>query len=264
MLIIIGEKINGTIKSVEAAIKKGNDLFIRELAKKQAAAGASYIDICAGPGYDKESGILEWLAGIVEDSVSVPVCLDSPSPEVLEKVIPRIKQKGIINSVTDEGDKPGKLFPLASKYGWGIIALTIDSNGIPADVDARISIARRLIRKGSDCGVPAGEIYIDPVVTALSTDNRSVINFIEVMKKLKAEFPGVKITAGLSNISFGMPRRKLVNRNFLAVARYGGIDSIILDPLDKELMGTILAIEAMIGEDRYCRNFNNAYRKGLI
>lgn len=263
-MIIIGEKINGTIKSVEAAIKNRDDGFIRNLAKKQAAAGASYIDICAGPGYEQESEILCWLVDVVQYAVDIPICLDSASPIVLEKVLPGIKKKGLINSVTDEGDKPEKVFPLVAKYGWDIIALTIDSNGIPQDVGTRLKIAQRLIKKGNNYGVSTEKIYIDPVVMALSTDNQSMINFLKVMRKLKAEFPEAKITAGLSNISFGMPRRKLINRNFLAIALYEGMDSAILDPLDRELMGTILAINALIGEDRHCRTFTNAYRKGLI
>lgn len=263
-MIIIGEKINGTIKSVGEAIARRDKEFIQKLARDQEAAGADYIDLCAGTEPSKEVESLRWLVEIVQEVVNVPLCLDSPSPDTLAEVIPYAGERGLINSVSEEGDKPEKIFPLAKQYGWDVIALTLDDKGIPKDVETRLGIARSLIYKAQGYGISADRIYIDPLVIALSTDNQSMLKFVEVMRRLKEEFPQVKITSGLSNISFGLPKRKVVNRHFLTIALYEGMDSAILDPLDRELMGSIYTTEALIGKDRYCRAFANAYRKGLI
>ncbi|KYH31913.1 methyltetrahydrofolate cobalamin methyltransferase [Neomoorella mulderi] len=263
-MIIIGEKINGSIKRVAEAITKRDVEFIQKLAKDQEEAGANYIDVCAGTGPSIEVESLKWLIDVVQEVASIPLCLDSPSPEALAAVIPYVKKQGIINSVSEEGNKPQKIFPLALKYGWDVIALTINDNGIPKDAESRLNIARSLINKGKSYGISEDRIYIDPLVIALATDNQSMLKFIEVMHRLKEEFPQVKITCGLSNISFGLPKRKMINRHFLTIALYEGLDAAILDPLDREIMGTVLSTEVLCGRDRHCRNFISAHRKGLI
>jgi len=213
---------------------------------------------------EKEIEALCWLVDVVQDAVNVPICLDSPSLETLTEVLPRVKNKGLINSASAEGDKSRYIYPLAAKYDWEVIALTIDDNGIPHDVEQSLSIARRLVKDANHHGVLTEKLYIDPLVIALSTDNQSMMKFLEVMDQLKKEFPEVKVISGLSNISFGMPKRRLVNRNFLAIAMYEGMDAAILDPLDKGIMGTVLAIHALMGADKYCHAFSKAYRSGLI
>jgi len=263
-MIIIGEKINGTIKTVGEAIQNKDAKFIQDLAEKQTAAGADYLDVCAGPVRQNEKEILLWLVNIIQEVVETPLCIDSPNANVLADVVPRVKGRGIINSVSGEDDKPQLIFKLAKEYNWDVIALAMDEKGIPKDAAARLQIARSLIQKGKEYGIDVERIYIDPLVIALSTDNEAMLKFIEVMQQIKAEYPSIKIVSGLSNISFGMPKRKLVNRNFLAIALYAGMDAAILDPLDKELMGTVLAAQALAGKDKHCRNFANAFRQGLI
>ncbi|NPV30389.1 MAG: methyltetrahydrofolate cobalamin methyltransferase [Firmicutes bacterium] len=263
-MIIIGEKINGTLKTVGEAIARRDREFIQKLARDQEAAGADYLDLCAGtePGREVES--LRWLVETVREVVHIPLCLDSPSPETLAEVIPYAGERGLINSVSGEGDKPERIFPLAKQYGWDVIALTLDDRGIPKDVETRLDIARSLLGKAQEFGISPDRIYIDPLVIALSTDGQSMLKFVEVMRRIKKEFPQVKITSGLSNISFGLPKRKVINRHFLIIALYEGMDSAILDPLDRDLMGSIYTTEALIGKDRYCRAYLNAYRRGMI
>lgn len=263
-MIIIGEKINGAIKSVAEAIAARDASFISQLAKDQEAAGANYIDVCAGTQPNLELDALIWLIETVQEAVSVPLCIDSPRPETLIKAIPYAKQKGLINSVSNEGSKPSQIFPLIKEYGWDIIALTIDDKGIPADTKTRVDIARILINEAAKYGIAQNRIYIDPLVMALSTDTQSLIKFIGAMEEIRSEFSEIKFTSGLSNISFGMPKRKMVNNYFLALAVFSGMDSAILNPLDKEIIGAIYSVEALMGKDRLCRSFNNAFRKGLF
>ncbi|NTW71510.1 MAG: methyltetrahydrofolate cobalamin methyltransferase [Eubacteriaceae bacterium] len=269
-MIIIGEKINGTIPPVKKAIEERNAEFIRDRAIKQAEAGANFIDVCASTPPDVEVETLKWLIDIVQDAVDTPICIDSPNPIFLKEVIPFIKKQGLINSVnlemvagTDQ-DKCDIIFPLMEGNDWEVVALTCDNSGIPCDVQPRVDIAIKIIEKAAKYGITPDRIHIDPLVMALSTDNQSLVNFIDSINKIKAVYPTVKITSGLSNISFGMPARKLINQNFMTLAIYAGMDSAIMDPLNKEIMSSIFASEALLGRDRHTRKFSAAVRKGII
>ncbi|HHU29799.1 MAG: methyltetrahydrofolate cobalamin methyltransferase [Bacillota bacterium] len=263
-MIIIGEKINGTIPKVGKAIAEKDEAFIRDLAVKQAEAGTHYIDVCAGSSPEVEEETLIWLMDIVQDAVETPLCIDSPNPRIIEKVFKYAKKPGIINSVSEEGDKCEVIYPLIQGTEWQVIALTCDNRGIPSDVETRVEITKILVEKAAKYDIAPERIHIDPLVMALSTDNESLLKFIATMKRVKEMYPSIKVTSGLSNISFGMPLRGVINRHFFALAIYAGMDSAIMDPLNRDMMTTLLATEALLGRDRYCRNFSNAYRKGKI
>lgn len=263
-MIIIGEKINGTIPGVKKAIDERDEAFIRDRAVKQAEAGADYIDVCAGTTPEVEVETLKWLMDIVQDSVDKPICIDSPNPRTIEAVFKYAKKPGIINSVSLEGEKCEIIFPLIQGTDWQVFALTCDNRGIPSDVQTRIDITKEIVEKADKYNIVPDRIHIDPLVIALATDNQSMLKFMETTKKIKEMYPTIKVTSGLSNISFGMPLRKIVNRTFLTLAIYAGMDSAIMDPCDQDMMATLLATEALLGKDRYCRKFNDAYRKGKI
>lgn len=270
-MIIIGEKINGAIPPVKKAIEERNAEFIRDRAIKQAEAGADYIDICASTAPDVEVETLKWLIDIVQEAVDTPICIDSPNPEFLKEVIPFIKKPGLINSVNLEMvdgtdlDKCDIIFPLMEGTDWQVIALTCDSiHGTPQDVPTRVEITKGMVEKAAKYGITPDRIHIDPLVMALSTDNNSLINFIDSITQIKAIYPTIKITSGLSNISFGMPLRKLINQNFMTISIYAGMDSAIMDPLNKDIMNSIYSTEALLAKDRHCRKFSAAYRKGKI
>ena len=263
-MIIIGEKINGTIPSVKKAIEARDEAFIRSLAIKQAEAGADYIDVCAGTAPALEVETLKWLMDIVQDAVDKPLCIDRPNPETIEQVFQYAQKPGIINSVSEEGNKCEIIFPLIEGTDWQVIALTCDDNGIPKDVETRVDIAKRMIEKAQKYGIKNERIHIDPLVIALSTDNDSVRKFVGTIESLKKLYPDVKVTSGLSNISFGMPLRKVINQNFLTIAVFAGMDSAIMDPCNREMITTLYAAEALAGRDRFCRRFSNAYRKKII
>ncbi len=263
-MIIIGEKINGAIPAVKKAIQEKDEAFIFTLAVKQAEAGADYIDVCAGTAPEAEVETLLWLMGIVQQAVEKPLCIDSPNHRAIEAVFPHARVPGIINSVSAEAGKCESIFPLIQGTPWQVIALTCDQRGIPADVQGRVEITQKIVEKADAYGIPAERLHVDPLVMALSTDNNSFLKFLETIKRVKELYPGIKVTSGLSNISFGMPLRKTVNQSFLSVAAYAGMDSAIMDPTNREMLATLMATEALLGLDRHCRKFANAYRKGKI
>lgn len=263
-MIIIGEKINGTIPSVKKAIEEKDESFIRNLALKQAEAGAHYLDICASTAPEFEVETLVWLMKIVQDAVDTPICIDSPNARTIEQVFKHAKRPGLINSVSEEGDKCEVIFPLIQGTDWQVIALTCDNRGIPSDVQTRVDITKVMVEKADKYGITPDRIHVDPLVLALSADNKSLLNFVETLTTLKGIFPTIKVTSGLSNISFGMPLRKVVNQNFLTIALYSGMDSAIIDPCNRDMLATLLAVEALLGKDRLCRNFSNAFRKNKI
>ena len=263
-MIIIGEKINGAIPSTAKAIACRDEEYIRNLAIRQTEAGANFLDVCAGGAPEKEMEELTWLMNIVQDTVDTPLCIDSPNPQILKEVMPLAKKNGIINSVSGEGDKCEVIFPLLKDNNWEVVALTCDNKGIPADAKRKTEIAFELIEKAAAYGIGPERIYIDPLVLALSAVNDSMLNFMEAIRNIKAKYPTVKITSGLSNISYGMPYRKIVNQNFLALALSAGMDSAIVDPTNRDTYATILAAEALLNQDRFCRKYNKAFRAGRI
>lgn len=260
-MIIIGEKINGSIPSVKKAIQERDEDFIHDLAVKQSEAGADYIDVCASTAPEVEVETLKWLMDIIQEATAIPLCIDSPNPNVIREVFDYAKRPGIINSVSLEANKCEILFPLIQGTSWEIIALTCDNSGIPKDVQTRVHIAQTLIEKAQKYCISPERIYIDPLVIAVSADNDSLLKFAEATQHVKSLFPTVKVIAGLSNISFGLPLRKVFNQSCLSLAMFAGLDSVILDPLNRDLSATLFATEALLGHDRYCRSFFTAFRK---
>lgn len=264
-MIIIGEKINGAIPVVAEAIANRDAEFIQKRALDQEAAGADYLDVCAGTAPELEYDALCWLIDTVQAVATKPICIDSPNPDMLVRVFPRLQKPGLINSISLEGKKCEVLLPLLRENPeWGVVALCCDNSGVAASAEDKVNNAFLLVEKAAEFGVTPDRIHIDPLVLALSAVNDSALQFFEAIRRIKAKYPAVKVTAALSNISFGMPVRKLVNVNFLTLAMEAGLDSVIADPLNRDVIGTIYATEALLGRDRLCRKYNTAYRKGKI
>ena len=262
-MIIIGEKINGTLPHVKKAIEDRNDKYIRRLAVDQAEAGADYLDICAGTPEEVEVDTLVWLMDIVQQEVDKPLCIDSSNPRVFERVLDFAKRPGIINSVSKEKDKCETIYSLIRGTGWKVIALTYDDEGIPTDTQKRVNIAGKLVEKALAYNIKIDDMFIDPLVLALSTYDNSLLIYLETMIQIKKIYPNIKVTSGLSNISYGMPLRKFINQQFLTIALFSGMDSAIMDPCDRNLIATIYTTQALKGNDNYCRKFLNAYRQKL-
>jgi len=263
-LIIIGEKINGGIPSVAQAIADRDEGFIRAQALKQTEFGAHYLDVCAGTSPDLERETLKWLIGVVQDTVDTPLCIDSTDCGMILDILPFVDKPGLINSVSEEGGKCEQLLPKIADSEWKVIALTCDNNGISTDPVVKYNIAVSIMEKAKSLGISEDRMFIDPLVTAISTTGDSFLSFTETMRMIRERYPDVHITSGLSNISFGMPFRKAVNQQFLCLAMAAGMDSAIMDPASADMRAALYATDALLGRDRLCRRYLQAYRKGLI
>jgi len=263
-VIIIGEKINGTIPLVKEAIERRDVGFIADRAVKQAEAGADFIDICAGTAPDLEIEVLKWLMNVVQDATETPISIDSPNPHVIEAVFKYANKPGLLNSISEEGDKCEVLLPLLEGNSWEVVGLTCNNNGIPCDLQTKVDITNIMVEKAAKYGVTPDRMHIDPCVMALSTQNNAYLNFIEEIKEIRALYPTIHITSGLSNISFGLPARALMNKTFMTLAIQAGMDSAVMDPLNRELVGTIFSTYALLGKDKYCRKYSKAFRQGKI
>lgn len=263
-MIIIGEKINGTIPSVAEAIAEKNIDFIQDLARTQAAAGASFIDVCASVTVEVELETMKWLIDLVQDAVDTPIAIDSPDANICVGAMPFCKKTGLINSVSMEGDKIDVVFPHLVKTTWECAVLLCDDTGIPKSGEQRLEIFEALMKKVEEYDIPPSRLHIDPLVEMLCTSENGINTILEVIRGIKSQYPDIHVTGGASNISFNLPARKFVNQAFLVLAMGAGMDSAIINPLHKHMMGLIYATEAMKGNDEYCMEYINGYREGLF
>ena len=264
-MILIGEKLNGSIPAVAEAIAGRDAEFIRRLAISQAASGAAFLDCCASVPGDQEIETLKWMIGCIESATDLPISLDSPSAEVLAEAWKFCRRPGILNSVSGEGDKLDRLFPILAEHpDWQVIALLCDDTGIPPDAAGRLKVFDRIMAKADEYGIAPSRIHIDPMVEMLCTSENGIGTIIEVISAIRRRFPTIHITSAVSNISFNLPARRLLNLGFTVLAMNAGLDSIILDPTDRDLMGAIFATEALLGRDEYCMDYIGAYREGLF
>lgn len=263
-MIIIGEKLNGSIPVVGEAIANKDAEFIKNRAKIQADANATYIDICASVPEDIEVDTLKWMIDLVQETTDIPICIDSPSPRSCIAAIPFCKKEGVINSVSLEGDKIDVVFPVIADTKWECIALLCDDKGIPNSVERRMEVFEGIMAKAKEYNIDPSRIHIDPLVVTLGTDETALTTFAECCRRIKKEYPTIHITSGLSNISFGLPARKLINQAFMVLARNAGMDCAIVDPTNRDMLGMIYATEALLEEDEFCLEYIGAYREGLI
>ncbi|SHN80346.1 methyltetrahydrofolate cobalamin methyltransferase [Desulfitobacterium chlororespirans] len=263
-MIIIGEKINGSIPAMAKAIQARNEAAIADCAVKQAEAGANYLDVCASVPEKIEVDVLKWLIDRVQRATDLPICVDSPSPHSIAAVLPFCQRPGIVNSVSMEGEKIDVLFPLIAGTEWQCIALLCDDKGIPHSVEKRLEVFAKIMKKAQEFKIDPSRLYIDPLVETLSTQETTLTVFGECAREIKKQYPAVHVTSGLSNISFGLPARRLINQAFLVLAMGAGMDSAIIDPTNRDLLGLIYAANALLEKDEYCLDYISAFKEGLI
>lgn len=261
-MIIIGEKINGAIPSVGEAIAKKDAAFIQDLAKTQAEAGANFIDVCASTDVAVELETMRWLIDLVQEATDTPIAIDSPSAEICAECIPFCKKPGLVNSVSMEGNKTDVVFPAIAGTEWHCAALLCDDTGIPKSGPQRLDIFAAIMEKAKQYNIDPSRLHIDPLVEMLCTAEDGITVILDVIQKIKQQYPTIHVTGGASNISFNLPARKFVNQAFLVLAMGAGMDSAIINPLHKHMMGLIYATEALKGMDEYCMEYINAYREG--
>jgi 5-methyltetrahydrofolate--homocysteine methyltransferase len=261
-LIIVGERINSSRKAIAPAIADRDQQLIAREADLQIAAGASYIDVNCGTLMEKEPETLEWLVKTVQNSTGGSLCsIDSPNPIALERALKVHQGKPLVNSITGEHQRLAAILPLIRDYKTSVVALAMDDNGMPETAEERFKIAADLVNQLTKVGIQLSDIYLDPMVRPVSTGSHYGRVVFETIKKVNQEFPGIHTICGLSNISFGLPARKLLNQTFLIMSMMAGLDSAILDPLDKRLMSLLRAAEVLLEQDDYALNFIAAYRE---
>ena len=261
---IIGEKINGTRKTVAAAIASRDATFIQNLARKQVEGGAHWLDVNAGTPPDREVDDLLWLIDLIQRVSEVSLSLDSANPHALSAALGAVKKTPLVNSISGEPDRLSNVLPIVAQHGCEVIALCMDDKGIPTDVDGRLAVARKLFEATRAAGLPDEKVYVDPLVLTIATDTHAGRVTLDTIRAVRVEFPQAHISLGLSNVSFGLPVRSLVNRTFLTLAIAAGMDTAIVDPNDREMKAALLATDLLLGQDKHCLNYTRAYRKGLL
>ncbi len=263
-MIIIGEKINGSIPSVGDAIARRDADWIRKLAKRQTDAGATFIDVCASVKEDIEVETLKWMIDLVQETTDLPISVDSPSPHSIVDAIKFCNKPGLINSVSMEGDKVDTIFPVIADTKWECVALLCDDTGIPQSAEKRLQVFDDLMAKAKEYNIDPSRLHIDPLVEMLCTSEDGVNMILDVMREIKRRYPTIHITGAVSNVSFNLPARAVINQAFAVVAMTAGLNSAILDPTNRDLLGMIYATEALLGLDDYCMEYITAYREGKI
>jgi cobalamin-dependent methionine synthase I len=264
-MIIVGELINGSRKPVAEALARRDAEAIVEIARRQSEAGADLLDVNAGTGPDREIEDLLWLIETITARVETPLCIDSPSREAVEAGLKKAGQRAaMINSTTAEEKRLEAILPLIQGCDCSIIGLCMGDEGVPGDAEGRYRVAQRLVEKLTAGKVPLERIYLDPIVCPISVDGTAGRTTLETLRLIKDGLPQVKTICGLSNISFGLPQRQLLNRQFLSIMRTAGLDAAILDPTDRKLTGSLRAAEALLGHDENCLNYIRAARDGTL
>ncbi len=303
-MIIIGEKLNGSIPAVAEAIAKKDTEFIKARAKAQADAGATFIDVCASVEETIEVATMKWMIDLVQEVCDTPICVDSPSSDNCVAALPYCNKPGLLNSVSMEGNKIDVVFPVVAKTEWEIVALLCDDKGIPKTVERRMEVFHAIMDKAKEHGIDPSRLHIDPLVETRSTEPEAFLTFGECARQIKAAYPTIHVTSGLSNISFSLPVRKLVNQSFMFLSILAGMDSAIVDPTnegmkaiirvaeelkqsytegddqvalvakgcemagvsERDALGMKYAAEMMLDpeEDEFCLEYIGIYREGLI
>jgi 5-methyltetrahydrofolate corrinoid/iron sulfur protein methyltransferase len=265
-MLIIGEKINTSRKSVKEAVENRDSAFIKDLARRQAEAGAHYIDINCGSFIDDEEEIMTWLVRQVQEELELPLCIDSPNPLAIEAGLKMHKHgQPMINSLSGEKARYDAIQPLVAQYGCKIVILCMDDNsGIPHDAKTRFDIASDVIIRLKECGTKEEDIYVDPLIQPISTATENALCAMDTIRMIKDAYSNAHLVCGLSNISYGLPERKLLNQTFMIMCMVAGLDGVIVDPNDKRMMSLITSAETLLNKDPYCGQYLKAFRQGML
>lgn len=251
----IGERLNPTGKKALAKdIKEGKYSLVRREAKVQVAAGAKMLDVNVGVPLIDEAKAMREAVVAVQEAVTVPLCIDSASPEALEAGLKAYVGKAIVNSFSLEQGRAETILPIAKRYGAAVIGLTMDENGIPSTAEDRLHIARRLVEVAGEYGIPPYDVIIDPLALTAGAQQSQALQTLRAICALKFEL-GCKTSLGVSNVSFGLPNRSFLNAAYLTMAITAGLDMAIVNPLDERIMDTIRAARVFLGRDQNAREY---------
>ena len=257
---VIGERINPTGKKrlKQALIEEDYDYLLSQ-AVQQADAGAQVLDVNVGIPDIEEARVLPAVVKKIQAVTDLPLQIDSSDPAAIEAALRVYNGKAIVNSVNGEEKSLSSILPVVKKYGAAVVGLTLDENGIPSKAEDRLAIAGRILKRTMDLGIPKKDVFIDCLTLTASAQQAEVKETLKAVRMVKEEL-GLHTVLGVSNISFGLPCRPLVNRTFLALAMENGLDLPIINPNDEDMMGTIFAFEMLHNRDENARNFIERYR----
>jgi 5-methyltetrahydrofolate--homocysteine methyltransferase len=261
--VVIGERINPTGRKVLAAeMKEGRMDRVRADAIAQAAAGAHMLDVNAGIPAADEPALLVAAINAVAEVSDLPICIDSSVMEALEAALAAYEGKALVNSVTAEDERMDRILPLVKKHGAAVIAMANDETGISMVPEERVAIARRIIERAAEYGIPPEDVIIDPIAMTVAADPTCGLVTLETMRLIRDQL-GNNMTCGASNVSFGLPDRATVNAAFLPLAMHAGLTCAITNPLVPEVRRAVLAGDLLLGHDEYAMRWISSYRADL-
>ncbi len=261
--VVIGERINPTGRKVLAAeMKEGRMDRVRADAIAQAAAGAHMLDVNAGiPAIDEPALLVATIKAVTEVS-DLPICIDSSVMEALEAALAAYEGKALVNSVTAEDERMDRILPLVKKHGAAVIGMANDETGISMVPEEQLEIARRIVERAAEYGIPKEDVIIDPIAMTVAADPTCGLITLETMRLIRDEL-GNNMTCGASNVSFGLPDRATVNAAFLPLAMHAGLTCAITNPLVPEVRRAVLAGDLLLGHDEYAMRWIASYRADL-
>jgi 5-methyltetrahydrofolate--homocysteine methyltransferase len=258
--VVIGERINPTGRKVLAAEMASGDFSRVEAdAAAQVAAGAHMLDVNAGIPLADEPAILARAIELVQSVTDVPLSIDSSIVAALERGLEVYRGKALVNSVTGEEERLESVLPLVKKHAAAVVAISNDETGISEDPDVRFAVAKKVVERAEDHGIPRSDVVVDPLVMPVGAINQAGRQVMHIMRRLRDELK-VNSTCGASNISFGLPNRQGINAAFLTMAMGAGLTSAITNPVESEIMSAIMGADVMLGHDPDCRRWIRRFR----
>jgi 5-methyltetrahydrofolate--homocysteine methyltransferase len=259
--VMIGERINPTGRKILAAeMAAGNFSRVEADALAQVAAGAHMLDVNAGIPLADEPAILAKAVQLVQSITDVPLSIDSSIVKALEAGLAVYKGKPLVNSVTGEEERLESVLPLVKKYGAAVVAISNDETGISEDPDVRFEVAKKIVHRAADHGIPASDVVVDPLVMPIGAINQAGRQVMHLLKRLKNELK-VNTTCGASNVSFGLPAREGISATFLTMAIGAGLTSAIMNPMHLEIVKACMAADVMMGHDPDCARWIKRFRE---
>ena len=261
-MYVIGERINGMFVDVKDAIVNQDASVIQDLAKRQLAAGATALDVNAGPAASDAEGAMIWMAEAIREVTDAPVALDTAKPSVMKAIVPKVPGEKVLNSTKADPEMAMDYIGLAVEHGAGLIGLTIDADGVPGNIDKRVELGAQIIALATDAGLAMDKLFIDPIILPVNVSPQNPDHCLQAISQLKMfSDPSPHLVLGLSNVSQRCANRDLINRTYVTMGVAHGLDAAILDPLDTELMDAVITAELLLGQAVYCDSFLQAGRQ---
>ena len=264
-MLIIAERINATRKRVAEAFAARDAAFIQEEARRQADAGADVLDVNAAIDPHQERDLMVWAVETIREATDVPLAVDTANPDAARAGLEHLpKGSAFLNSISAERERLAAMLPLAVEFETRLVALAMDDSGLPDSCEARWKAVDAIFAATDAAGIARERIYVDPLVRPVATNPEQAGPCLQMIREIGERGGGARTVLGLSNISYGLPQRRHLNHTFLALAAGAGLSAAIIDPLEPDLMATILAAACLTGQDEFCINYIAAQRDGRL